>query len=160
MENDALKLCVRAVIPPRDLGLRKLMREYKAYKKALIPKVKQAVRQVIKDRSIRVYAQQKWMVDKKLNEYLKNLPFHPMPFHNQSVWIENKDGKFLIHFKTKEGEAVCYLHVPPKYRELIEKACGEDNTVLGQVELIEDNKYGWVNCHITLRLPKPKTLRA
>jgi len=154
--EEKLKLCVRAVIPPRDLGLRRLMREYSVYKRVLIPRVKQAVRQVVKDRSITVYAQQKWMIDKKLNEYLKNLPFHPMPFHNQSVWLENKDGRFWIHFKTKQGEVVCYLHVPAKYHDLIEKACGKDNPVLGQVELIEDKKYGWVNCHITLRLPKPK----
>jgi len=156
---ETIKFCVRAVIPPRDVGLGKLMREYMAYKKVFIPRVKQAVRQVIKNKDITVYAQQKWMVDKKLNEYLKNLPFHPMPFHNQSVYIENKDGKFMIHFKTKQGEAVCYLHVPAKYRDLIEKACGTDyggNPVLGQVELIEDRKYGWVNCHITLRIPKPK----
>jgi predicted RNA-binding Zn-ribbon protein involved in translation (DUF1610 family) len=156
LENETIKLCVKAVIPPRDGGLRKLMREYMAYKKVLIPRVKQAVRQVIKDRNITVYAQQKWMVDKKLNEYLKNLPFHPMPFHNQSVWIQEKDGRFWIHFKTKQGEAICYLHVPAKYHSLIEKACGEDNPVLGQVELIEDRQYGWVNCHITLRLPKPE----
>jgi len=155
--EETIKLTVRAVIPPRDLGLRKLMREYTAYKKVLIPKIKQAVRRVIKDKSIRVYAQQKWMVDKKLSEYLKNLPFHPMPFHNQSVWIEDKDGKFWIHFKTKEGEAICYLHVPLKYHSLIEQACGEGNPTLGQVELVEDKKYGWVNCHICLRLPKPKS---
>jgi transposase len=154
--EENIKLCVRAVIPPRDADLRKLMREYAVYKRVLIPKVKQAVRQVIKDKNITVYAQQKWMIDKKLNEYLKNLPFHPMPFHNQSVWLENKDGRFWIHFKTKEGETVCYLHVPAKYHELMQKACGKDNPVLGQVELIEDRKYGWVNCHITLRLPKPK----
>jgi len=155
-QGEAIKLTVKAVIPPRDKGLRKLMREYKAYKKALIPRVKQAVRQVVKDRSLRIYAQQKWMVDKKLNEYLKNLPFHPMPFHNQSVWIESKDGKFWIHFKTKEGEAVCYLQVPAKYRSVMEKASGENNPILGQVELIEDQRYGWVNCHICLRLPKPE----
>ena len=152
---ETTKLTVKAVIPPRDKGLRKLMREYKAYKKALIPRVKQAVRQVVKDKSIKVYSQQKWMVDKKLNEYLRNLPFHPMPFHNQSVWIEGKNGKFWIHFKTKEGEA-CYLRVPSKHRDLIQKVCGKDNPVLGQVELIEDRRYGWVNCHITLRLPKPE----
>jgi transposase len=132
------------------------MREYNVYKRVLIPRVKQAVRQVIKDRNIRVYAQQKWMVDKKLNEYLKNLPFHPMPFHNQSVWLENKDGRFWIHFKTKEDETVCYLHVPAKYHDVVQKACGKDNPVLGQVEVVEDRRYGWVNCHITLRLPKPK----
>jgi predicted RNA-binding Zn-ribbon protein involved in translation (DUF1610 family) len=159
LEENTLKLCVKGVIPPRDIGLRKLMREYTIYKRVLIPRVKQAVRQVVKDKTISVYAQQKWMVDKKLNEYLKNLPFHPMPFHNQSVFIENKSGKFWIHFKTKQGEAVCYLHVPAKYHSLIEKACGNDyasNPVLGQVELIEDKKYGLVNCHITLRLPKPE----
>jgi transposase len=79
-----------------------------------------------------------------------------MPFHNQSVWLENKDGRFWIHFKTKEGETACYLHIPAKYHELMQKACGKDNPVLGEVELIENQKYGWVNCHITLRLPKPK----
>ena len=159
MGESTIKLCVKAVVPPRDVGLRKLMREYNVYKRVLIPRVKQVVRQVVKDRSITVYAQQKWMVDKKLNEYLKNLPFHPMLFHNQSVYIENKDGKFWIHFKTKEGEAVCYLHVPAKYKSLIERACGNgyaSNQILGEVELIEDRKYGWVNCHITLRLPKPE----
>jgi predicted RNA-binding Zn-ribbon protein involved in translation (DUF1610 family) len=153
MEN---KLTVKAVIPPRDMGLNKLMREYKVYKKVLIPKVQKAVREAIKDKNITVYAQQKWMVDKKLNEYLKNLPFHPMSFHNQSVWLENKDGCFWIHFKTKEGEAVCYLHVPAKHHNVIQKACGKDNPILGQVELIEDKKYGWVRCHIALRLPKLK----
>jgi predicted RNA-binding Zn-ribbon protein involved in translation (DUF1610 family) len=157
--EEKLKLCVRAVISPRDLGLRKLMHEYNVYKRVLIPRIQKVVREVVKDKSITVYAQQKWIVDKKLNEYLKNLPFHPMPFHNQSVYIENRNGKFWIHFKTKEGEAVCYLHVPAKYKPLIEKSCGSGysiNPMLGQVELIEDKKYGWINCHITLRLPKPK----
>jgi predicted RNA-binding Zn-ribbon protein involved in translation (DUF1610 family) len=156
---ETIKLCVKGVISPRDIGLRKLMHEYTVYKRVLIPRIKQAVREVIKDRSIAVYAQQKWELDKKINEYLKNLSFHPMPFHNQSVFIENRDGKFWIHLKTKQGEAVCYLQVPAKYYNLIEKACGNDygsNPVLGPVELIEDEKYGWVNCHITLRLPKPK----
>ncbi|MEM2463573.1 MAG: transposase [Candidatus Bathyarchaeia archaeon] len=159
VEGETVKLCVKAVIPPRDLGLRRLMREYAVYKRVLIPRVRDAVRGVVKDKNIMVYAQQKWMVDKKLNEYLKNLPFHPMPFHNQSVYIENRDGSFYIHFKTKHGEAVCHLHVPAKYHDLIEKASSNsfgENPVLGQVELIEDRRYGWVNCHITLRLPKPK----
>ena len=153
---ETVKLCVKGVISPRDAGLRKLMREYVNYKKILIPKVQQAVRQVIKDRGISVYAQQKWMVDKKLSEYLKNLPLHPMPFHNQSVFIEHKDGRFRIHFKTKKEEAICRLSVPAKYHDLIKRACGKDNPVLGQVELMEDRKYGWVNCHIVLRLPRPE----
>ena len=156
---ETIKICVKATISPKDPGIRRLMCEYTAYKKILIPRVQQAVRQVVKDRNIAVYAQQKWMADKKINEYLKNLPFHPMPFHNQSVYIEKKEGKFWVHFKTKEGEAVCHLHVPIKYHDLIEKACGNDyasNPVLGQVELIEDRKYGWINCHIVLRLQKPK----
>jgi transposase len=155
-DNGVLKRCVRAVVSPRDEGVKMLMREYAIYKEILIPRVSQAVRKVVKDRSITVYAQQKWMVEKKLKEYLANLPFHPMPFHRQSVWIENRGGVFYVHFKTKTGEAVCYLHVPLKYRSLIEKACGKDNPVLGQVELIEDRKYGWINCHIILRLPKPE----
>jgi transposase len=117
------------------------------------------VRKIAKDKSIKVYAQQKWMLDKKLTEYVKNLPFHPMTFHNQSVWLEKTEKKqFYIHLKTKqeEKEAVCHLEVPAKYHDQIEKACGKNNPVLGQVELIEDNRYGWINCHITLRLPKPE----
>lgn len=158
--ESTLKLCVKAVISPRDIGLRILQKEYASYKKVLIPRVQRAVRQVVKDKSIKVYAQQKWMLDKKITEYVKNLPFHPMTFHNQSVWLERtKKGQFCIHLKTKqeEQEAVCSLRVPSKYRDQIEKACGKANPVLGQVELIEDNKYGWINVHITLRLPKPES---
>ena len=157
--KDTVKITVRSAIPPRDEGLKYLMQEYKVYKKVLISKVQRAVRELLKnDKTIRIYSQQKWMVDKKLNEYLKNLPFHPMPFHNQSVWLEKHNGTFRIHFKTKQGNgtAVCNLIVPQKYRNLIEKACGKDNPILGQVELVEDKKYGWVNCHIVLRLPKPE----
>jgi transposase len=156
---ETIKLCVRAVIPPTDTGLQKLIHEYNIYKHVFIPRVREAVRRVVKDRDSRVCAQQKWIVEKRLNEYLKNLPFHPMPFHNQSVYIENRNGNLYIHFKTKEGEAVCQLYVPAKYRSLVEKACGDkygSNPALGQVELVEDRRYGWVNCHITLRLPKPE----
>ena len=158
--ESTLKLCVKAVISPRDMGLRILQKEYASYKKVLIPKVQRAVRQIVKDRSVKVYAQQKWMLDKKITEYVKNLPFHPMTFHNQSVRLERTEkGYFYIHLKTKqeEKEAVCSLQVPSKYRDQIEKACGKGNPVLGQVELIEDNKYGWINVHITLRLPKPQS---
>jgi predicted RNA-binding Zn-ribbon protein involved in translation (DUF1610 family) len=152
---ETVKVTVKATISLKDKGIRKLMKEYDAYKKVLISRVKQAVRPIIKDKSIRVYAQQKWMVDKKLNEYLKNLSFHPMPFHRQSVWIEYRKG-FLIHFKTAEGETICHLHVPEKYYDVILEACGDDNPILGQVELIEDPKYEWINCHIVLRFPKPE----
>jgi len=156
---DTIKICVKGVISSRDKALQVLQKELKNYKKVLIPKVQKAVRKIAKDRSIKVYAQQKWMLDKKITGYVKNLPFHPMTFHNQSVWLERTEkGHFLIHFKTRqeEKEAVCHLQVPKKYRNQIEKACGKDNPVLGQVELIEDNKYGWINVHTTLRLPKPK----
>jgi len=152
---ETIKLTVKAVIPPRDEGLRKLMTEYANYKRVLIPKVQKSVRSIVKDRSIQVYGQQKWMLDKKLTEYVKNLPFHPMAFHNQSVSIEEEAGRFYIHFKTKQGETVCYLGVPSKYNNIVKKACGRNNPVLGQVELIEDTSYGWINCHTVLRLPKP-----
>jgi len=180
---ELIKVTVPAVIPPRDYGLRVLMKEYKAYKKALISRVKRAVIDVIKDKSIRVYAQQKYMVERKLTTYLKNLPYHPMPIHNQSYWIEKENGSYRVHIKTKHGEASCLLIVPKKYRFLIERAIGKScpykannnmcvfkecpfntpkmcdsiNPHLGQMELIEDTKYGWVNCHIVLRLPKPKS---
>ena len=178
---ETIKLTVRAVIPPRDSGLKKLMREYKAYKKVFISRVKEAVKPVIKDKNIKVYSIQKHLLGKKLTEYLKNLPFHPMPFGNQSYWLEEKDGNFWIHIKTKDGEAVCFLKVPSKYQHVMKKAsgkscpyqtnggcefatcpfntpemCSKINPHLGEMELIEDNKYGWVNCHITLRLPKPE----
>jgi predicted RNA-binding Zn-ribbon protein involved in translation (DUF1610 family) len=177
---ETIKATVKAVISPKDPGARKLMREYDAYKKALISRVQQTVRPIIKDRSIRVYAQQKWMVVKKLSEYLKNLPLHPMPFVNQSYWILKENGQFWIHIRTGEGETVCMLQVPDKYRDAIEKACGRScpyktpecpfpscpfntpkmcdkiNPHLGEMQLIEDQKYGWINCHIVLRFPKPE----
>jgi len=172
---------VKGVIPPRDIGLRKLMREYATYKKVLIPRIKEAIKPVMKDKNVRVYSIQKYLLEKKIMEYLKNLPFHPMPFGNQSYWLEEKNGCFWVHVKTKGGETVCFLKVPSKYQSIIKKAvgktcpykvngecefaacpfgtpkmCDKINPHLGQMELIEDNKYGWVNCHITLRLPKPE----
>jgi len=156
-KDDTIKITVKGVIDPRDDGLKILLKEYSEYKKVFIPKVSEAVKQVVKDRNIKVYSDQKWALNKKIIEYLKRLPFHPMPFHNDSVWIEKKDNRFYIHFKTKQdGEAVCLLRVPKKYQGLIEKACGKDNPILGQVELIEDNKWGWIKCHIVLRFPKPE----
>jgi len=157
-KKKTVKLTVKTVISPRDAGIRTLQQEYVNYKKSLIPKVQQALRQVIKDRNIKVYTQQKWMLDQKIARYIKNLPLHPMPFHNQSVWIEDREGYFFIHLKTKqeEGEATCYLKVPSRYHNIIKKACGKNNPVLGQVELIEDNKFGYFNVHIVLRLPKPE----
>lgn len=149
----------KCVILARDKGICVLKREFNTYKKEFIPEVQKAVRKVVKDRSIEVYSQQKWNVDQNLTRYIKNLPLHPMAFHNQSVWIEKTEKEhYKIHIKTKheEGEAICYLTVPFKYRSLIDKAVRKDNPVLGQVELIEDNKYARFNVHITLRLPKPK----
>jgi len=156
---ETIKFCVKGIISPKDKALQILQKELKNYKNVLIPKIQNAVRKVVKDRVFQVYAQQKWMLDKKITGYIKNLPFHPMTFHNQSVRLEKtEEGQFYIHFKTRqeEKEAVCHLQIPMKYRSQVEKACGEDNPVLGQVELIEDNKYGWINVHITLRLPKPE----
>jgi len=70
VKKETIKLTVKGVIPPRDSGLRELMREYANYKKVLIPKIQRAVREVIKDKNIKVYAQQKWMIDQKLTRYL------------------------------------------------------------------------------------------
>jgi len=159
--SDKLITTVSCCIQARDKDMRYLTREYLNFKKVLIPKVQKTVRELIKDPEIKVYAQQKWMLDKNLTSYIKNLPLHPMPFHNQSVWIERTDkGYFMIHFKNKQlprGEdIVCNLVVPRKYCNLLKKASGKDNSVLGQVELIEDNQYARFNVHITLRLPKPE----
>jgi transposase len=158
---ETIKVCVKGTISPKSKGIRTLQEELDDFKKVLIPRVQKAVRRVVKDRSITVYGQQKWMLDRKITKYIQNLPFHPMAFHRQSVWLEEKGERFYIHLKTKqEGkEAVCPLEIKRKYLKNwseIEKACGLDNPILGQVELIEDNKYGWINCHIVLRLPKPE----
>jgi len=154
--HNRIIITVKCAIDSRDRGLRKLYAEYQKYKRDLIPQVQEAVREVVKDRRITVYAQQKWMVDRKLTRYLRNLPFHPMPFHNQSVYVEHIPPGFLLHLKTKMGEAVCRLIVPRKYKEHLAAAAGKGNPAVGQVELIEDLKYGRMNAHITLRLPKPK----
>lgn len=153
----SIRCCIRA----RDEGIRYLAKEYDNFKKDLIPKIQEVVRQVVKDNEIKVYGQQKWILDKKLNEYVKNLPLHSMPFHNQSVWIEQtKQGYFRIHFKNKQlskgQDIICNLVVPKKYRGLVAKASGKDNPMLAQVELIEDKKYGRFNVHIALRLRRPK----
>jgi predicted RNA-binding Zn-ribbon protein involved in translation (DUF1610 family) len=181
LDSETARLCVKAVISPYDLGLDKLLHEYKLYKKMLIPKVQQAVKQIVKDKSIPVYSDQKWLVVKKISEYLRELPLHPMLFGNKSYWIEKRGGEFWIHMKTKDGEAICLLNVPEKYRDVVEKACGETcpymrnskceftkcpfntpkmcnriNPHRGEMRLAQDARYGWINCHITLRLPKPE----
>jgi IS605 OrfB family transposase len=158
LEKDRIIMTIRCSVDARDSGMRLLKREYDEYKKTLLPKVQEAVRKVIKDKEIEVHSREKWGVDQPLTRYVNNLPLHPMPFHKQSVWIEDRKGGFFIHFDTKEGKgkAVCYLTVPQKYREQVLSACGEKNPVLGQAELIEDKKYGRFNVHLTLRLPYPE----
>ena len=158
LEQNRILMVCKCVIDSRDKGLRSLLREYKEYKNNFLPKVAEAVREVVKNRDILVYSQQKWMVDQSIITYVNNLPFHPMTFHRQSVRLEN-DGKiFRLYLKTKqEGEVPCALIVPSKYKEAMFNACGEDNDALGQVELIEDMKYGRMRAHVTLRslLPEP-----
>jgi len=119
---DIIKLTVKATIPPRDSGLKILMQEYKVYKKVVIPRIIEAVKREIKKPYMNVRAQQKYQIPKKLREYLKNLPYHPLPVHNQSYWIEyNGNGSFMLHLKTKHGEAVCSLIVPKKIQRPDEK---------------------------------------
>jgi len=162
------KITIKTNISARDKGIRALQKEYLEFKKILIPKVQEVVRDVIKDKEIKVMAQQKWMVDQHLTRYIKSLLFHPMPFHRQSVKIEKIENngnngnkpEYYIWFKTKEdGGTRCRLIVPKKYRNLIDLASGGDygeNPHLGQVEIIEDNQ-GRFNTHITIRykLPEP-----
>ena len=154
-------LTVKGSIDAKDRGLKKLYKEYRTYKHELLPLIQEAVRGVVKDRSIVMMGQQKWNVAQSLERYVINLPLHPMAFHNQSVWIEKTPkGYHLIHFKVKGDEpgeeAVCYIRVPRKYFTYLDQACGKDNEVLGEVEVIEDQKYGRFNTHLTLRLPKPE----
>lgn len=160
LENEKIIITAKCTIDARDRGIKKLYREYKTYKREFLPLIQEAIREIVKDRKIKLYSQQKWMVDQKVTRYIKNLPLHPMSFHNQSVWINKNDkGWFDLHLKTGEGETTCHLFVPFKYRELIEKAVGKNNEVLGQVELIEDIRFGRINTHIVLRIPKPQPYR-
>lgn len=163
--SEDIKITVKCSISPKDPGIRALQKEFREYKKTLVPKVQEAVRPVIKDKTIRIMAQQKWMVDQQLTRYIKDLPLHPMPFHNQSVWIEKVEGErapsYYLHIKTKDGETTCLMQVPKKHRDAIDKASGggfwsDSNPYLGQVELIEDKKYGRINAHIVVKLDKPE----
>lgn len=157
VEQDRIITVAKCVIDSRDKGLRSLLREYGEYKNNFLPKIQEAVREIIKNREITVYSQQKWMVDQSLTRYVNNLPFHPMTFHRQSVWLENDGKLFKLHLKTKlDGDTPCVLIVPPKYREIMFDACGRDNDSLGQVEIIEDMRYGRMRAHVTLRLPYPE----
>lgn len=160
--NETVKMTVKAVIDARDPGLRVLEKEYREFKKVLCERIREAVRPVVKDRAIEVYAQQKWQIYQDLWQYIKNYPMHPMPFHNQSVTLLKENGFFKMEFKIhpnhREGKKnpVCTLIVPKKYYGVLEKACGERNPILGEVRIKEDPKYGRFNVHITLRLPKPE----
>jgi len=111
-----------------------------------------------------------------------------MPIGNQSYWLEKSTFKTPIgeypcvnlHVKTKDGEAVCKLIVPKKYKDYVLEATGKScpyfhdgkcefercpfgtpkmckkiNPHRGELELIEDLKNGFIRAHIVLRFPKP-----
>ena len=117
MENERFIITVKGSIDAKDYGLRKLYKEYRTYKHEFLPLVQDAVRSVVKDRSVIMMGQQKWNVTQNLERYVKNLPLHPMAYHNQSVWLEKTpNGYHLIHFKVKGDErgdeATCYVRIP------------------------------------------------
>lgn len=129
--TDLIKVTATCGIDPRDKGIKILMKEYVIFKKNFITKVKGAIRPIVKDRNVRVYSSQKFLLEKKLHEFVKNLPYHPMPTGNQAYWLEKsyyetKNGKkypcINLHIKTKDGEAVSKLIVPKKYEEYLLKA--------------------------------------
>jgi hypothetical protein len=151
-----IKRVVSTVIPKNDPSLPFLLREYNAYRKGLISRVQSVVRPVIKDKSNHVNPQQKWMVDTKLTHFLANLPFHPMPFHRQAIWLEQKEQQFFMHFRTGQGELACRIKIAPKFRDQISKACGPNNPMLRQTELVEDQTRQKIRVHIGLQLPKKK----
>lgn len=161
-DREKLILTVKCSIDAREKGIYFLRKEYNKYKRELLLKIRNVIRPIIRNGNVAVFSQQKWKVEKKLGEYLRNLPLHPMPFHNQSVWIEKTEREyFRIHFKNKQlqrgQDIICNLVVPKKYCVLLSKVCGKNNSVLGEVELIEDNQYARFNVHIKLRLPKPES---
>lgn len=176
-----IKVTVKGVISPLDRGAKQLLAEYKRYKKVLLPRVRAAVLEVVKDRTINVRANQKYMVPLKISRYLKNLPLHPMPFTNQSYWIEKSNDKYFLHIATGEGWTICELKIPEKYKKYIDLAVGKTcsyfkdgkcmfnkcpfntskmckaiNPHRGQLELIEDIRNGWIRVHLTIRLPEPE----
>jgi hypothetical protein len=159
--RERIILTVRGVIDARDGGIRALLREYKEYKREFYIQVRDALAPIVKNREIPVYGQQKWNLLQDFQQYIQNYAFHPMPFHNQSVTINKSEEGFSITFKIhpknrgSEGNPTCRLYVPKKYRNWLEKACGENNSMLGEVRILEDKQYGRLNVHITLRLTKP-----
>ncbi len=156
--DDHIMETVKCAIDPRDSGIRPLIKEFGELRRQMRATTREISQRIAKDKSIQAFAQQKWMLPLQYDIYLRNARFRAT-FHRQSVYLEEKDASFFVHFKTKGGVATCYLRVPLKYRPDLEKACGEGfdkNDALGQIEVIEDAKYGWFNAHITLRLPRPK----
>jgi hypothetical protein len=144
------------VIPKNDPSLPFLLREYDAYRKALMSRVKSVVRPVIKDPSNHVHAKQKWMIDTKLSRFLSNLPFHPMPFHRQDIWLEQREQRFFMHFRTGQGELACRIKIAPKFCGQIAEACGPNNPMLRQTELVEDPTRRKIRVHIVLAIPAKK----
>jgi ribosomal protein L37E len=158
VKDDRLVRVVRCTIDARDKGLRKLLKEYNTYKDEFIPQIQEAVYGLVTDREIKVYAQQKWLAEERLLEYVDRLPLHPMVLRNQSVSLRIENNLFILHLHTgaRDGGADCLLVVPPKYREMMMDAAGANNPSLGQVELIQDNRFGRFNAHIQLKLPRPR----
>lgn len=161
-EKEELERIHYVVTCPIHLS-RELVKEYNEFKKVLTKEAAEKVRKLIKRRDIRIFAQQKWQVAQKIERYLRRLPYHPMPFHRQSCWLEKKVVKtkkreeeiYILHIKTKEGDTSNEIFVPYKWRSLMDKALGENNDNLGQIEIVE-RPDGTVRAHITLRFPKPQ----
>ena len=156
-------IIVKSVIDARDQGIRPLMSEYRTFKGGFLDAIRGAVRPIIKDKAFEVNAKQKWQIGQDFAQYVKNYPFHPMPFHNQSVTLHrNKQGQFQMEFRirreNREGRQnpICNLIVPFKYHEFLAEAVGKDNPILGEVRINEDKHFGRFNVHITLRLPTPQ----
>lgn len=176
--KDRIKKTIRCGISPHDPGLRPLVKELAELKNLRIAGSKLITRKLITDNKFNAHSQQKWMLDTQLKKFLKNLPFHPYPFHNQAIYLESrtimkyskKEKKdveytnFFLHLKTMQGEESVYaLHYDKKYIDDLLLASSDhfptsgEIPTLGQSELIEDHKTGWINAHLVLRLPKPKT---
>jgi transposase len=164
MLDERFKCVLKCGISPHDVGIRPLQKELDELKRLNLQVAQQVTRVLIKSSKIDAMAQQKWAIDQNLSRYLNGYKFHPIPFHRQSVYIDKNDGTYNLHINTKSGDATCTLHLPSKktkqleYRSILDTCLSEGfggNEKVGQVELIEDNRDGWINTHIVLRLICP-----
>lgn len=159
-------------VESRADGIIKLEKYLKKYRNQFVPKIQSKVDEAIQDESGELPSMLKDSSKKEIEDYIENINYRPVPFRDQMIKIEKIQGqkypKYYLYInvgtREKKDEIVLPLKLPTdkKQRKWIDKASGGDyrgdntNKHLRWARVIQDNRYGRYNVHITVALDKPE----